>query len=372
MTVIAHLIAPISFGGGKSLLANLLNERKPGLREIVVSIYRSDAFNRMLEASGICHFELQSGDLGHGISKMAMGMGTPMTLARLPYLLSILRQEGVDLLHAHGYPGSLLGSIACRVSGVRGVYTHHFHRAVPSWPERAVLGWCYRGFDACTGVSDLVTDSMRRAFPAAAGRFYTIHNCVGSAFVAPAVAPEFRSLRGEGRTLFVQIARFSPFKNQMLVVEALARLAPSDRRRIRVVFVGDGSERLEVMARAEKLGLSEETRFLGFVPYERIPGLLAGADFGLFPSDNEGFGIGAVECLAAGLPVLTLDTELMREIVGDAGIRCSRDRLDEGFVALMNSSGDLRNQAMEWSRRYLPVPIKEEYLALYRRILADA
>lgn len=371
MTTIAHLIAPISFGGGESLLVNLLNQRKPGLQEIVISIYRSDTFNRMLEASGVKHFELQELDLGHGISKMAMAMRTPMTLLKLPYLLSILRQEGVDLLHAHGYPGSLIGGVACRVSGVPGIYTHHFHRIKPSWVERTVLGWCYRGFEACTGVSEFVTDSMCRAFPTAAARFRTIHNCVGSAFVNSKSDPEFMALRGERRALFVQIARFSPFKNQLLVVEALGRLAARDRSRIRVVFAGEGPERAAAMARAKILGLTEETHFLGFVPYERIPGLLACADFGLFPSDNEGFGIGAVECLAAGLPVLTLDNELMREIVGDAGIRCPRDGLGEGFVALLNSNSDLRKRTLDWSRRFLPEPIKEKYLALYRSILPE-
>lgn len=371
MTTVAHLIAPISFGGGESLLVNLLKEQRPAWREIVVSAYRSDTFNKMLDAINIRHFELRQRQLGHGIGKMAMAWSTPLTLAKLPQLFSILRRERVDLVHAHGYPASMLGGIACRVTGLRGVYSHHFYRAVPSRTERIVLGWCYRGFGACTGVSELVTSSMRSAFPDSARRFSTIYNCVGAAFVASTPGSEFQELRDEGRAMFVQVARFSPFKNQMLVVEALARLAPSDRCRIRVVFAGEGSERPAVMARAQELGLSEEVRFLGFVPYERIPSLLACADFGLFPSDNEGFGLGATECLAAGLPVLTLDTELMREVVGNAGIRCSRDKFQEGFMAMLEYGPGLRKLALERSRRYLPPSIKEEYLTLYRHVMGQ-
>ncbi len=169
--------------------------------------------------------------------------------------------------------------------------------------------------------------------------------------------------------LFVHVARFRPFKNQMLVVEALARLTSADRARIRVVFAGDGSERQAVMARVRELGLTEEILFLGAVPYERVPGLLACADYGLFPSENEGFGLGAAECLAAGLPVLTLDTDLMREVVGDAGLQFPRERFHEGFCAMLKFGPALRGRAAERARGYLPDRIKGQYLALYRRAL---
>lgn len=368
MIAVAHLIAPISFGGGESLLVNLLRERRAGLREIVVSVYRSDLFNQYLDDMGICHYELRQRSIGHGIGKVAMGMDTPMTLAHLPRLFHILRRERIDLLHAHGFPASVLGCAVCRIIGVRGVYTHHFYRATPSRIEGAVLGKCYESFAACTGVSELVTESMRRSFPSMAKRFSTIHNCVGSTFVAPIPTPEFQSLRGIGRMLFVHVARFRPFKNQMLVVEALARLTLAERARVRVVFVGDGSERQAVMARARELGLSEEVLFLGAVSYERVPGLLACADYGLFPSENEGFGIGAAECLAAGLPVLTLDTDLMREVVGDAGLQFPRERFHEGFGAMLEFGPALRGRAAERARSYLPGCIKDEYVTLYRRV----
>jgi glycosyltransferase involved in cell wall biosynthesis len=370
MMTVAHLIAPIAFGGGESLLVNLLRERRSGLREIVISVYRSDPFNQRLDEAGITHYELRQKSLGHGIGKAAIGLDTPITLARLPRLFSILRRERIDLLHAHSFPASVLGSVAGRTLGVRGVYTHHFYRAAPSRIERAVLGKCYDAFFACTGVSNLVTESMQRSFPGVAQRFSTIHNCISPAFVAPTPDPEFQSLRNAGRTVFVQVARFASFKNQMLVVEALARLAPVARARIRVGFAGDGPERPSVMARVRELGLSEETLFLGAVPYERIPGLLACADFGLFPSVNEGFGIGAVECMAAGLPVLTLDTELMREIVGDAGLQFPRERFHEGFAAMLDHGPALRDQARKRADRYLPDRIKNEYLALYHRVLS--
>lgn len=368
MTTVAHLIAPISFGGGESLLSNLLREQRPGVREIVISVYRSNAFNHQLDAAGITHYELRDQTLGHGISKIAMAWNTPLLLMQLPKLLLLLRRERVDVLHAHGYPASILGAFVIRVASMPSVYTHHFYRAEPSNVERFVLGTCYRAFAVCTGVSGVVTESMRRAFPKVTQRLITIHNCVGLDFVNAQADPEFQKLRAPGRALFVQIARFSSFKNQMLVVESLGRLTPVERLRVRVVFVGEGIERPVVMARARELGLAEETLFLGFVPYERLPGLLACADFGLFPTENEGFGIGAAECLAAGLPVLSLDTELMKEVVGDAGLQLPRESFHKGFEMMLTQGASMRGSAVERAKRYLPAQIKNQYVEVYRRL----
>ena len=368
MTTVAHLIAPISFGGGESLLSNLLRERRPGVREIVISVYRSDAFSQNLDAAGITHYELLDRTLGHGISKIAMAWNTPLLLMRLPQLLLLLRRERVNVLHAHGYPASILGALVSRLASMPSVYTHHFYRAKPSNVERFVLGICYRAFAVCTGVSKVVTESMQRAFPNVAERFLTIHNCVGLNFFKAEAESEFQQLRTAGRALFVQIARFSSFKNQMLVVESLGRLTPAERSCVRVVFAGEGVERAVVMARARELGLAKETLFLGFVPYERLPGLLACADFGLFPSENEGFGIGAAECLAAGLPVLSLDTELMKEVVGDAGLQLSREYFYKGFGMMLSHGASLRGRAEERAKRYLPEQIKNQYVEVYRHL----
>ncbi len=365
MRTVAHLIAPISFGGGESLLFNLLCERRPDIREIVISVSVSDAFNKHLDAAGIEHFELFNKTLGHGVSKTAMLLHTPLILLQIMKLLLLLRRERVDVLHAHGYPASILGALTSHLYPMLTIYTHHFYRTKPLFIERLLLGASYQAYAVCTGVSRVVTESMQRAFPNVAQRFITIHNCVGANFYNAQIHPDFALLSDPGRALFVQIARFSSFKNQMLVVESLGRLTDVERSRIRVIFVGDGRERPAVMARARELGLAEEVRFLGFVPYTLIPGLLAYADFGLFPSENEGFGIGAAECLAAGLPVLALDTELMKEVVGDAGLQLAREDFHKGFEMMLKQGTLLRQKAIERAKQYLPAVIKKQYWTIY-------
>ena len=54
------------------------------------------------------------------------------------------------------------------------------------------------------------------------------------------------------------------------------------------------------------------------VDHEALPTLVAAADVFAFPSVKEGFGLAAMEALAAGVPVVTRDLPVLREVFGTA------------------------------------------------------
>ncbi|MDD7937830.1 MSMEG_0565 family glycosyltransferase [Actinomycetospora lutea] len=74
--------------------------------------------------------------------------------------------------------------------------------------------------------------------------------------------------------------------------------------------------RAEVFARAAELGV--EPVVLGPVAHEELPGLVAGAAVFAFPSTQEGFGLAAMEALAAGVPLVTRDLPVLREVFAGA------------------------------------------------------
>ncbi|MFY1632161.1 MSMEG_0565 family glycosyltransferase [Solwaraspora sp. WMMB335] len=69
-------------------------------------------------------------------------------------------------------------------------------------------------------------------------------------------------------------------------------------------------------ARAGDLGI--EAVVLGAVAHDELPGLVAGATAFAFPSVKEGFGLAAMEALAAGVPVVVRDLPVLREVFGSA------------------------------------------------------
>ncbi len=67
--------------------------------------------------------------------------------------------------------------------------------------------------------------------------------------------------------------------------------------RVRCIVAGDGPDLVELKRRCN--GLSN-VHFLGPVPYETVPEVLAEADIYIFPSRYEGFGLSLVEAMASG------------------------------------------------------------------------
>jgi len=96
----------------------------------------------------------------------------------------------------------------------------------------------------------------------------------------------------------------------------------SNNSNIKLVIIGDGSERKQLENLTEKLELKEKIKFLGEIPNERIPEYLAGADCFVLPSIKEGFGIAILEAQAVGLPVIATKMGGILDIIkdGETGI----------------------------------------------------
>jgi glycosyltransferase involved in cell wall biosynthesis len=65
---------------------------------------------------------------------------------------------------------------------------------------------------------------------------------------------------------------------------------------------------------------ADRIRILGYVPEAHLPGLYAGAALFVLPSLEEGFGLGVLEAMACGTPVLASDGGALPEVVGEAGL----------------------------------------------------
>ncbi len=92
---------------------------------------------------------------------------------------------------------------------------------------------------------------------------------------------------------------------------------------------------------------------LGAIADDDLPALVAGCDVFAFPSTKEGgFGLAAMEALAAGRPVVTRDLPVLREVFGDT-VRFAADMA--GFaaemVAALDEDADPPRPARNWRRR---------------------
>ncbi|WP_344899296.1 glycosyltransferase [Actinomadura meridiana] len=93
------------------------------------------------------------------------------------------------------------------------------------------------------------------------------------------------------------VGRLVPTKRFDVAVEAVARLDG-----VRLLIAGTGPMRGPLERLAHDLGVADRVVFAGGT--SDVPGVLAAMDVLAAPSVQEAFGLGVVEALAAGLPVL--------------------------------------------------------------------
>jgi glycosyltransferase-like protein len=127
--------------------------------------------------------------------------------------------------------------------------------------------------------------------------------------------------RAELGDYVLALGGIEPRKGSIDLLEAFAILRAS-RHELQLVFGGGEtlfdyrSYREAFDRRAEQLGVIPT--ILGTVPDGDVPSLVAAARALAFVSTKEGFGIAAMEALAAGVPVVARDLPVIREVFGDA------------------------------------------------------
>ena len=127
-----------------------------------------------------------------------------------------------------------------------------------------------------------------------------------------------RPPRTDIRTV-ITVANLRAEKSHETLIAAAALLAP-DYPALRFQIVGDGSRLAELKALAHSRGVGHVIDFLGH--REDVPALLAAADLYVLPSRSEAFPNGAIEAMAAGLPVVASGVGGLRDLIehGRTGI----------------------------------------------------
>jgi N-acetyl-alpha-D-glucosaminyl L-malate synthase BshA len=179
---------------------------------------------------------------------------------------------------------------------------------------QAITKFSIEKSDGLTAVSYYLRTETQVAFGCAGERIEVIPN-----FIDPTVydrsryAPELRQQIEAGRKILMHVSNFRPVKRVRDVVDVFARVAreiPST-----LVMVGDGPDRVEAEHEAQRLGVGDDVFFLGKL--DVVAPLLASADLFLLPSQNESFGLSALEALATGVPVIGTRAGGLPEVVRD-------------------------------------------------------
>ena len=111
-------------------------------------------------------------------------------------------------------------------------------------------------------------------------------------------------------------SNFRPVKRPLDLVRIFARVR--QQRAAVLVLAGDGPERAGVEAEVRRQGLERDVAFAGATP--DLAPLLRASDLFLLPSENESFGLAALEAMSSGLPVIGSCAGGLPEVVGEGGL----------------------------------------------------
>jgi N-acetyl-alpha-D-glucosaminyl L-malate synthase BshA len=307
----------------------------------------------------------------------------PYTLALATKMATVAETEGLDLLHVHYAIPHSISAILARESlrpqrRLPVITTLHGTDITLVGADRSYLPITRYGIaqsDGVTAISHYLKRETEETFGYA--QVEVIPNFVCGSEYARQPRPELRAeLSPANEPLLVHVSNFRPVKRPVDCVEILARVRGRGVD-ARLVMVGDGSERGRAEHRARCLGLEGFCTFVGKQP--RIIDYLSVADVLLLPSEQESFGLAALEAMACEVPVVASRVGGVPEVVTDGETGCLSDvgdvdKMAADAVALLSDETARRamgRRARESAlSRYNTDLVIPQYVEFYERILA--
>jgi glycosyltransferase involved in cell wall biosynthesis len=228
----------------------------------------------------------------------------------------------------------------------------------------AIVRGLLEGDPEIVAISETARDDLIATFALKPERVHTAPLGFDPSFAEPGFEAEASNLlthEGVRGPYVVALGTFEPRKNLVRLVRAFGKVARG-RSELSLVLVGrKGWRAEEVFAAIDRETPAARVRRLGAVSDPLVAALVRGAAAVAFPTLHEGFGLPAVEGMAAGTPVLVSDIPVMREVCGDAAVYADPydvDALAEGLVDVLNPArrderahrGRARAATFTWDR----------------------
>jgi glycosyltransferase involved in cell wall biosynthesis len=227
-----------------------------------------------------------------------------------PVLLGrLVRSLRADVVHTHLVHADVYGGVAARIRGIPLVSTKHNDDPFRTGAFRLVERGLARLADRIVTITDALHRFTVERVGLPAAKVETIHYGMDAPPAAWGVNPP-DDVPAEARVLLA-VARLTPQKGIDVAVRALAAL-PDDTV---LVVLGEGPERGRLEALARELGVGRRVFLPGRVP--DVAAWLGRASLLVHPVRWEGFGLGVLEAMLAGLPVVASNVGSLPELVAD-------------------------------------------------------
>ena len=215
-------------------------------------------------------------------------------------LADIIREEKIDIVHAHTRVSQVASILASRKTKVHYISTCHgffkprlSRKLFDTWGEKVVA------------ISAPVMAHLERDFGVKRGRIELIHNGIDTdrfskTYSGDEIAGIKRSIGLKDGPVIGTMGRLSPVKGQKFLIEAMKYII-AEEASAQCLIIGSGPEEKALKYLAEDIGVEGRIKFAGPV-YQDMPSYLACMDVFVLPSLKEGLGLALLEAMAAARP----------------------------------------------------------------------
>ena len=274
-------------------------------------------------------------------------MGNPFS----PLLIRRLQREKLDIIHIHSpFTSALLARVLRRYTGAPIVFTYHtkfdvdIEKRIALNPLRTVsIRFLLSNINACDEVwvvSEGAGENLKHL--GFKGEYLIMENGTdfekGRSSNAQIEALNASHGISEEDTVYLFVGRMMWYKNIKFIIDGLYEAKKSDAR-FKMIFVGEGVDRPEIMSYAASLGLEDDCIFTGAI-HDRslLRTYFSRADLFLFPSTYDTNGIVVREAAACSCPALLLKGSCAAEgilgedtgIVIDERVACIAEEIVKG------------------------------------------
>ncbi len=247
----------------------------------------------------------------------------PYTLPLAAKMAEVTRNVNIDVMHVHyAVPHATCAYLACQMLKEQNhrlpkiITTLHgtditLVGADPSFFD--ITRFSIRTSDGITAVSKYLADETKDVFTIEK-EIRVIHNFFDPTRFKPSVGLCQRSeFAKDDEFLLMHISNFRPVKRTLDVIDIFDKV--QQKLPAKLVLIGEGPDTILARRQITKKGLTGKVTFLG--NQNRVEAVLRCADLFLVPSEEESFGLAALEALACGVPVIGTSGTGLTEVVDD-------------------------------------------------------
>lgn len=299
-----HVITSLHTGGAEKLMVDLLPRQQEAGCNVELCVFNGEEtpFYSQLEKTGIRIIALS----------YTPSYYNPIHIYQLWKLM-----KNYDVIHTHNTAPQLFAAVASVFRHKPLVTTEHStsNRRRGSKLLQFVDKWMYSHYKHVICISEGTKENLKDSINTCPPEISVCYNGIDVKKYADAKPIERTPfVRNSDCTIITMVSGFRYQKDHETVIRALALLPDN----FELWLVGDGERRALIEEEISKYNLKDRVHLLGI--RSDIPSILKASDIVVQSSHIEGFGLAAVEGMAAGKPVVASNIVGISQVVEGAGI----------------------------------------------------